>query len=179
MTHGVTFREATEHDIEAIAALHADSWRRNYRGAYSDAFLDGDVFNDRLAVWTKRLTRPPDPNTRTIVADKDGSVVGLAHTIFDADPKWGTLLDNLHVMHDLRGSGIGKQLMAETAKAVIQTRPGSALYLWVLENNTSAQAFYKGRGGTYEGRESSEAPGGGTVVGLRVVWPDPSVLLQP
>jgi hypothetical protein len=27
--------------------LHADSWRRHYRGAYADAFLDGDVLADR------------------------------------------------------------------------------------------------------------------------------------
>jgi hypothetical protein len=32
------YRSATERDIESIAALHAESWRRNYRGAYLDAF---------------------------------------------------------------------------------------------------------------------------------------------
>lgn len=44
-------RLANPSDAETIAALHADSWRRHYRGAYSDAFLDGDVISDRLAVW--------------------------------------------------------------------------------------------------------------------------------
>ena len=37
------FRFGDRRDANAIAALHADSWRRHYRGAYSDAFLDGDV----------------------------------------------------------------------------------------------------------------------------------------
>ena len=32
--------------------LHADSWRRHYRGAFSDAFLDGDVAGYLLAEWT-------------------------------------------------------------------------------------------------------------------------------
>ena len=36
-------RACDKRDIEAIAALHTDSWRRHYRGAYSDAFLDGDI----------------------------------------------------------------------------------------------------------------------------------------
>jgi hypothetical protein len=54
----VQYRPATERDIAAIAALHADSWRRNYRGAYSDEFLDRDVFEDRRAVWSERLTQP-------------------------------------------------------------------------------------------------------------------------
>jgi GNAT superfamily N-acetyltransferase len=42
----MNFRLAGPPDADAIAALHADSWRRHYRGAYSDAFLDGDVGAD-------------------------------------------------------------------------------------------------------------------------------------
>src|SRR6266545_1171398 len=57
---GLRFRLASPADAKAVADLHADSWRRHYRGAYSDAFLDGDVVADRLAVWTARL-REHDP----------------------------------------------------------------------------------------------------------------------
>lgn len=39
----IRFRLAVPDDAEAVAMLHATSWRRHYRGAYSDAFLDGDV----------------------------------------------------------------------------------------------------------------------------------------
>jgi GNAT superfamily N-acetyltransferase len=173
----VNYRQATPYDVEAIAALHADSWRRHYRGAYSDAFLDGDVIADRLAVWTDRFARPATGDYCSIVAEQDGTVVGLAHTIFDYDSAWGALLDNLHVRHDLKGLRIGTRLMAETARAVIDRRPRSGLYLWVLEGNTSAQAFYEARGGRCVGREASAPPGGGIVVGLRYVWRDPSVLL--
>ena len=52
---GLRLRVAGRSDAAAIAALHADSWRRHYRGAYSDAFLDGDVHADRLAVWTEQF----------------------------------------------------------------------------------------------------------------------------
>src|SRR5439155_6398460 len=86
------FRVAGFSDAESIATLHADSWRRHYRGAYSDAFLDGDVTADRLAVWADRL-RTPDLGCRTIVADDGGGLVGFAHTVFDDDPSWGALLD--------------------------------------------------------------------------------------
>ena len=48
----------------------------------------------------------------------------------------------------------------------------------MLEGNAAAQAFYDARGGRLVGREVTDPPGGGgTVVGLRYVWPDPSVLL--
>jgi GNAT superfamily N-acetyltransferase len=172
------YRTATVGDVEAIAALHADSWRRNYRGAFSDAFLDGEVAADRLAVWTDRLAHPR-PHHRTVVAEHGGRLAGFAHTVLDDDPTWGALVDNLHVTHDLKGWGIGTGLMADAAAAVIERSPGSGLYLWVLEQNESAQAFYEARGGTRAGREVSDAPGGGTVVDLRYAWPNPSTLLVP
>src|SRR5213078_353301 len=113
----VQFRVADARDASAVAALHADSWRRHYRGAYSDAFLDGDVLENRRAEWKRRLGSPGGDSC-TILAELHGEIVGLAHTIFDAAPEYGALLDNLHVRHDLKRSGVGKRLMAETAKAV-------------------------------------------------------------
>jgi hypothetical protein len=32
-------RTATSADAVAVAALHADSWRRHYRGVYRDEYL--------------------------------------------------------------------------------------------------------------------------------------------
>ena len=77
----VHYREATEHDADGIAALHADSWRRHYRGTYLDEYLDGDIVTDRLEVWTTRLT-PPRLNQSTICADVGGDVIGFVHTVF-------------------------------------------------------------------------------------------------
>ena len=139
------FRLAGPADAAAVAHLHADSWRRHYRGAYSDAFLDGDVVADRLAVWTERL-REPDPRRCTILAEH-GRLVGFAHTVFSDDPTWGALLDNLHVADGHKRRGIGSRLLALTVEAVIERPEGSGLYLWVLEQNVDAQAFYEARAG--------------------------------
>jgi ribosomal protein S18 acetylase RimI-like enzyme len=177
----VAYRRAQPSDAEAIAVLHADSWRRNYRGAYSDSFLDGDVSVDRLEVWTSRL-RSPDPGAHTVVAEADEGFVGFGHTILEADTKWGALLENLHVIHDRRGDGIGTQLLARSAQAAsAASSPG--LFLWVLERNTAAQAFYQRRGGVCVERQLVDPPGGiasrlaGAPARLRYVWPDPSQLL--
>jgi hypothetical protein len=35
------FRQAGPGDAKTVALLHADSWRRYFRGAYADSFLDG------------------------------------------------------------------------------------------------------------------------------------------
>jgi ribosomal protein S18 acetylase RimI-like enzyme len=170
-------RAAEVRDVEAIAALHADSWRRNYRGAYLDSYLDGDVVTDRLVVWGERITRP-DASFRTIVAERAGAFAGFAHVKLDDDPTWGALLENLHVVHELKGRGIGTRLMAAAARAVLDSTPGAGLYLWVLDVNVAAQAFYAARRGAEAGREMrGPFPGGGTALGHRIVWPDPSTLL--
>ena len=178
------FRTARPDDAPAVAALHADSWRRHYRGAFSDAFLDGDVMSHLLARWTERLAQP-DPAACTIVAEHDGAVVGLAHTVFGEDPAWGSLLDNLHVVYGRKRGGIGTRLMALTAQAVLDWSPSSGLYLWVLQQNAAAQAFYQARGGSLVGSREVVPPGGdpanlnGTPIGLRYAWRDPASLLLP
>jgi len=54
---GLRFRAAGPGDADAIAGLHADSWRRHYRGAFSDAFLDNDVAGYLLPLWTERPSK--------------------------------------------------------------------------------------------------------------------------
>ena len=178
---GPQFRLAGPGDAEAVANLHADSWRRHYRGAYSDAFLDGNVVADRLAVWTDRL-RGPDPSRCTILAE-GVSLVGFANTIFDHDPTWGALLENLHVADGHKRRGIASRLLALTAEALIARPERTGLYLWVLEQNTEAQAFYEACGGRCVGRGLVSPPGGiasrvtGSPAKLRNEWPEAAVLL--
>jgi GNAT superfamily N-acetyltransferase len=170
-------REASLGDAEAIAALHADSWRRNYRGAYRDAYLDGEVFADRRSVWSDRLSRP-QANHHTIVFDPEGHLLGFAHVILDEDPTWGALVDNLHVAHDRKGEGVGTRLMAEAARVVLGSSPPTGIYLWVLEQNQAAQAFYRARGGTCVGQKlGGPFPGGGTAPALRYAWTEPTRLI--
>ena len=185
MTHldQVRLRPARRSDAQAIATLHVDSWRRHYRGAYSDDFLDGDVTTDRLAVWTDRF-RTRRAEHCTIVAERDDIVVGFAHVILDDDPTWGALLDNLHVVRALKRHGIGTRLVAAAAAVVVEHTRSAGLYLWVLEQNTAAHAFYEALNGRCVGREVAAAPGGdparlnGAPHKLRYAWPHPSELVR-
>jgi ribosomal protein S18 acetylase RimI-like enzyme len=187
----VSYRAAASADAEAIARLHADNWRRYYRGAYSDSYLDGDVAEERRAVWVGTLQQA-QVGTFTIVAEIDGPsdtrsvapgqqvapeqrhVAGFAHTRLDADPRWGALLENLHVADEIKRQGVGRALMAATADQLAARKPGSGLYLWVLEQNTAAQAFYAAQGGICVERGiRGPFPGGGTAPAFRYAWPDP------
>jgi ribosomal protein S18 acetylase RimI-like enzyme len=172
-------RPAGPADAAAIGRLHADSWRRHYRGAYADSYLDGDVEADRAAVWSARLAAPT--GTRTFAAVDDGDVVGFVHLVLNHDVRWGSLIDNLHVTWDRQRSGIGRRLLSAAAAAAADART-AALYLWVLEQNEAAQRFYRAAGATCVESAEVGPPGGvpGRLVGqpvkLRMVWPDATVL---
>ncbi|MGO9344387.1 MAG: N-acetyltransferase family protein [Acidimicrobiales bacterium] len=172
------YRLATEHDAGGIATLHAESWRRHYRGAYLDSYLDGPVVDERRKVWASRLDAF-SPDQCTVVADRFGDVVGFAHTVLDEDPKWGALLENLHVRNDLKGRGIGTRLLSEVALRLLGLHPSGSLHLWVLDQNRPAQRFYEARGGTrVESGVRGPFPGGGTAMGHRYYWKDISLLVE-
>lgn len=176
------FRAACPDDARAVAWLHADSWQRHYRGAFSDAFLDNDAAGFLLALWTERLA-VPNPLARTILAQRDGEVVGLAHTLLGEDATWGAFIDNLHVAHGLKRQGIGSRLLALTGQAVLDWSSSPGLYLWVLEQNSNARAFYAALGGACVERHEVQPPGGdatrlnGRPMGLRYIWRDPTALV--
>jgi ribosomal protein S18 acetylase RimI-like enzyme len=113
-----------------------------------------------------------------VIARRGDELLGFAHTILDEDPDWGSLLENLHVKSDLKRTGIGSHLLFETASRLVRLRPGGSLHLWVLDQNTTAQAFYVARGGSrVETQQRGPFPGGGRALGHRYHWADPARLL--
>jgi len=181
----LAFRSATSDDAGRIAALHADSWRRHYRGAYADSFLDGDVEADRRAVWSVRLAPAADRSgSATILAEHGDRLVGFIHVVFDDDPIWGSLIDNLHVLNDQRRAGIGRQLVVRCAKEVTERATSPAMYLWVLGRNGDAQRFYQALGATRADTAPLRAPGGDpsrvnvTSPSLRMTWSEASRLAE-
>jgi ribosomal protein S18 acetylase RimI-like enzyme len=173
----VQYRDAAKRDADFIAALHAESWRRHYRGAYLDTYLDGDVITERQHLWRGRLTELRTDQF-TVIAHRGDEMVGFAHTILDEDPEWGSLLENLHIASALKRNGIGSNLLSETAQRLLRLRPAGSLHLWVLDQNTAAQAFYGARGGSrVETQLRGPFPGGGRALGHCYHWPDPDRLV--
>lgn len=174
------FRAAGPDDAMQVAQLHAESWRRHYRGAYADSFLDGDVIADRRSVWSARLAS--QAGSATVVAEDRTGLVGFVHAVFDEDDRWGSLLDNLHVAHGHQRGGVGTALLTRAAAAIAEQATRRAMYLWVLEQNTAAQRFYRALGGRRVERAPVPPPGGvparlnGSPGCLRIAWPDCSVL---
>ena len=171
----VSYRLANESDADAIAKLHAESWRSAYRGLVPDDYLDHDVFADRTMVWRVRFAATDGPPAVTIVAELDGTLAGFAHSIIDEDAQYGTLLDNLHVRPDIKRLGIGRRLVAETAAWLEARGNEDGLHLWVFEANAPARNFYDALGGRISGKDISRTAGSSEPA-LRYYWPRLDVL---
>lgn len=156
-TAPVRLRTAGPADRQAIAALHAASWRDAYRGIMSDAYLDGPVEVDRRAVWEARFTPPVPPGQIVILAERGdggGAPDGFCCILAGRDPRWGSLIDNLHVRPGLSHRGLGRRLLARAVDRMPARFGATPLYLTVFEENRRARAAYERWGGRLAGQLS-------------------------
>lgn len=178
---GLVFRDATGLDADPIAALHAASWRRAYRGIMADAYLDGPVVTERQALWRKRLAAAPNGSDRWVrLAVDNNSVIGFACVLLarDATPERVALLDNLHVAASYHGQGIGRALLAQAAEWLLRQRPNASLELFVFTANAPARRFYERLGARLIEEYSEPEPDGSLIPALRYAWRDVTVLLN-
>ena len=164
-----SLRLATPDDADAIAALHAESWRSAYPGLVPDEELGAALDGERRQFWRSRFAAP-DPDRRVVfVITSNDLLVGFACLLADAEPEHGPLLDNLHVRPGWRGHGIGRRLLHESRAWSRAIAPGQPMHLWVLEGNTPARRFYRNQGAVEVERRSEER-GGMTIAVWRCVW---------
>jgi ribosomal protein S18 acetylase RimI-like enzyme len=165
----MTYRKAKPNEAEAIATLHAQSWQVAYKGILSDAFLKDEVLDNRLKVWQNRFDNPPN-NVFICVAAEENDLKGFVCVYGNDDEQWGSLIDNLHVLPNLKGQGIGKKLMQKAATWASKNYPNAGLYLWVYEENHAARQFYERMGGENVESEFYENPDGSSSYIIRYAW---------
>jgi GNAT superfamily N-acetyltransferase len=141
---GVVLRRATVRDAEAGAALHIACWREAYGPIVEPALLEAQLAEpERWAVrWRERIALGAP---RLLALDGD-DVVGFASvgTGRDEDTDVSTELYAIYVRQSWHGTGLG-QVLLDTVLG------GRSAYLWVLEANQRARAFYARNGFTPDG----------------------------
>jgi ribosomal protein S18 acetylase RimI-like enzyme len=151
-------RDGIAADLQRVADIKVRNWADTYGTLLDPAvlrpFLDVDV---QLSELRERLLQL---GTLLLVAEDDssGEIAGFALTYLEDEPEpW---LESLHVLRELRGSGIGSLLMRSTAERVI-ARGYNSMRLGVISGNAAAARFYEHLGGEMVGLEPvSWAPGG-------------------
>ena len=171
----IEVRPAQAPDAEAVARLHARSWREHYRGEFTDAFLDGDLLGERLRVWRGRLDAPRDDQLVLLAVDGE-RLAGFVCVYGAHDPRLGSFVDNLHVAAESKRSGVGASLMRQAGAWLARRYPAHGVYLLVLESNAVARRFYERLGGASAEVATMETHGGAMVRSCRYAWPCAAVL---
>lgn len=173
----IHYRLATIDDTDALASLHAQSWRETYRGIFTDHFLDHDVFQERHAAWMKRFTEPKK-NQRIMLAMQGKQICGFICAFTDQHAEWGTFIDNLHVASAFQGKGVGKQLILLIAQWIEKSCTPQGIYLEVLEDNLNARQFYSAIDAVQQQSKLWLPPGSDTKIkDLIYRWPSHTPLL--
>ncbi|SCL50141.1 Predicted N-acetyltransferase YhbS [Micromonospora citrea] len=146
----VIFREAVRADLPAVLALLADDVLGRSRdftevdAAYEKAFADISA----------------DPRNQFIVADADGELVGCMQlTYIPGLSRHGAerqLVESVRVRSDLRGQGLGRQMMVWAVDQAKQ-RGCALVQLTTDKSRPDAHRFYVGLGFTpsHEGMKLS------------------------
>jgi GNAT superfamily N-acetyltransferase len=139
LPEGVTLRTATLDDVDAGAALHAACWREAYTGLVDPALLESRLSDtDRWRTgWTRQLEAGPP----RVLAVADDELIGfaVAGPSRKDDAPTTQELYALYTRAAWWGSGLGQALLDVVA-------PIGPCWLFVLEGNARAQAFYARNG---------------------------------
>jgi GNAT superfamily N-acetyltransferase len=171
----VRIRSMQAADASTVAALHAASWQRAYRGILTNAYLDSDLDGERRAAWTTKLS-VADGSVGWLVL-VDNAPAGFVFVRPRDDAQWGTLVDNLHVLAAHQGHGLGRRLLHTVGSWTAAHTPDVGVHLWVFADNVAARGFYRRVGGHEVERTDRAAADGRLLPEYRVAWSSPDALV--
>jgi ribosomal protein S18 acetylase RimI-like enzyme len=141
MSGGLTFRDASAEDIDAIVALVESAYRgdASRQGWTTEAdLLDGRRTGaDDVAACLHR------PRSRIVVAERDGAMLACAHV---AEEDGAGYFGMFSVDPGRQGAGIGKQVLAEAERIVRDEWALPAMRMTVIDVRDELIAFYERRG---------------------------------
>lgn len=132
-------------DLNDVSRVYAQSWKTAYRGIVPQDYLD-DIQDNR---WSSYLRNDVG---RLLLATDGAQIVGAAtyHAARDSDyAGWGEII-SLYVLPAYYRRGLGTGLISAAIDA-LHTAGYANVYLWVLEDNTSARKFYEKKGFHFSG----------------------------
>ena len=134
----------TPEEIEGKSLVHWQTWRE----AYDDILPE--EFQETMTLEKCRFFSQKYPENTLIAMDGKKVVGFISYGNFRDETIQAGEIIALYVLKDYYGKGVSKQLMHAAFVALDQF---SEIYLWVLEDNKRAIAFYQKMGFTFDGQE--------------------------
>jgi ribosomal protein S18 acetylase RimI-like enzyme len=160
-----TLRPAGVDDAESMSRMHLAAWRESYGHLLPEEFfaVRETTMNARIERQREALAGQYKP---VLAHDAGGALVGMALSGPPQDDDWPCELElkMIYTLRRVHGLGVGQALVdAAIGKA--------AAYLWVLEDNPRAQAFYRRNGFRADGTRQLLPPAWYELPEIRMVRP--------
>ena len=143
-------------DLFAVSRVYAESWCAAYRGLLPQEYPDSLP----AGKWVPFLKRP---GRVSLLLLDGGNIVGVAGCCAGRTPElagWGEIA-SIYLLPEYWGRGWGKRLFSAAVEQ-LEAMGYRELFLWVLESNQRARAFYERMGfcptGTYREDEIGGRP---------------------
>jgi ribosomal protein S18 acetylase RimI-like enzyme len=159
-------------DAETIARLHWQSWQASYRGILPDDYLDNEVIVERRNYWRQALAT--SDYWLVLVAIENDRPVGFIALKKNVDEGYDATIEHLHVDPQMKGRGLGRQLIGQAVSALVKAGMASVC-LWVFDSNTPAIGFYEKLGGRTD-KFGVDKFAGSNAPDRRIGWHDPEKL---
>jgi ribosomal protein S18 acetylase RimI-like enzyme len=165
-------RTMREDEAPAVSRIYAQSWKSAYRGIVPQPYLDA-LPEYR---WTGILLQNP---SRSFVLLSEGRYAGTASIAAPARdeklPDWGEVI-SLYLLPAYFGRGFGRALLGHCIRA-LEKEGFRKVYLWVLEENRRARAFYEQAGFRPDGAKIPVNIGGKELTELRYLFQNPESMV--
>ncbi|MBV9076304.1 MAG: GNAT family N-acetyltransferase, partial [Methylobacteriaceae bacterium] len=132
---------------------------------------------ERRRVWQDRFAEGLSRRVIAVAETGPGPLAAFACLEAEADPRWGTLIDNLHVDPARKGRGLGGYVLAAALRALPADALSRPAYLYVIEANARARAAYDAWSGEVVEALTKDEPDGSAIPVLRYAWPSAAGLL--
>ncbi len=130
-------RTASRHDLPAIRALLAATWHATY-----DRIYGVERVNAIVDEWHSLPARLEIPGSEFLVADDGTRIGGIAFAVM-AEDATTVLLQQLYVLPELQGRGIGGSLLDEIEGCFPEAE---RVRVEVEQKNGGALSFYRSQG---------------------------------
>ena len=134
----ITFRDAVPADIPALAELHVTTWNATYRTSR------GPTIATRTWQWHQVFARENRRDFVLVLEDRSGRLIGFTW----GKPHEGEFkgeLSKIYLRWEYHGLGLGRRMMAETARRFLDRGIDSFVLFAELSNPTLG--FYDRMGG--------------------------------
>lgn len=141
-------------NIQEISRIYEQSWKCAYKGIIPQEYLD----NISSTNWVGSISRP---GRYSLVVLENGKYIGTSSfgksRITDL-PEYGEII-SIYLLPEYMGKGYGEKLL-NAALDELNKRGYKKIYLWVLEENSRARAFYEKMGFVQSNRFLDDNIGG-------------------